>query len=174
MFFSGYKKVQQKTRNLVSFWLKRSNAVAAMSAVLKQLQASQSFLTQVRRLQNYNQLQQRQFVVLKSLVGKTLSVTAAEATRIYDAMDREIWTEEPVSGVAELRGSSASRGQSGQEAAGLLDFSKLFDANAVDGAGGLRNHGPGGRESLEAPGEARLALRSFRAHSGQCFHLLAT
>ena len=65
-----------------------------MSAVLKQLEASQSFLTQVRALQNYNQLQQRQFVVLKSLVAKTSSVTAAEATRIYDAMDREIWTEE--------------------------------------------------------------------------------
>ena len=104
----------------MSFWLKRSNAVAAMSAVLKQLQASQSFLTQVRRLQNYNQLQQRQFVVLKSLVGKTLSVTAAEATRIYDAMDREIWTEEQLQ---ELLSSVAALPPGDKAGKKLQDFS---------------------------------------------------
>ena len=86
-----------------------------MTAVLRQVKASQGFLKQVRHLQNFDQLRQKQHVLLKAVLGKTSGCNADEARHICEALDNTLWTKPQVdqvlTAVAALPSTEVKKGQ---------------------------------------------------------------
>ena len=97
-----------------------------MSALEKQLEASQRFLGGVRSLASYEDIQQKQLRGLLIALGKSKDLSTSQAASFVEAIDSRLWSVAAVEELQRQVAAKTSQGEVDSERRRMQDFSQII------------------------------------------------
>jgi hypothetical protein len=128
-----------------------------MSALEKQLEASQRFLGGVRSLASYEDIQQKQLRGLLIALGKSKDLSTSQAASFVEAIDSRLWSVAAVEELQRQVAAKTSQGEVDSERRRMQDFSQIIHFLAPDLATMI----------LEGNAPADTVLRGLCLHAGR-------